>query len=125
MFSGLFSLMALVAVIGCGSACPKTSCYAPGTYIDANDALGATSAEICLDTACTTVPALTGPDDVFTGFNVNTWQEGRDVVLRLTVFAANGRVIDSLSEKRKMDSSGCACGVLYYGWKAGHLHRVN
>lgn len=110
---------------GCSSDCRRVSCYPPGTYIDPNDALGATSAEICFDAGCTTVAALAGPNDMFNGFNVDTWEEGRTVDLRLTVFDASGRTIDSLTEKRKMDSSACACGVLYYDWKNGRLHRLN
>ncbi len=43
----------------------------------------------------------------------------------MTVFDANGGVINSLTETRTMDPSGCACGVLFYGWKNGRLHRTN
>ena len=96
-----------------------------GTYIDPNGALDATSAEICFDGGCTTVEALDGANDVFNGFNVDRWEEGRSVELRMTVFDANGDVIDSLTETRTMDSTRCACGVLYYDWTNGRLHRVN
>lgn len=116
---------AAVVLAGCGPDCSDASCYPAGTYIDPNNALGTASAEICIDGDCTTVEAATGPDDVFSGFNVDTWEEGRSVELRLTVFDASGDVIDSLTETRTMDSSGCACGVLFYGWKNNRLHRTN
>jgi hypothetical protein len=121
----LLAALVIVALVGCGSDCPEGSCYPAGTYIDPNDALGAASAEICFDSDCTTVEAAAGPNDVFNGFNVDTWDEGRSVELRVTVFDVNGGVIDSLTETRTMDSSGCACGVLFYGWQNGRLHRTN
>jgi hypothetical protein len=62
--------------------------------------------------------------NVFNGFNVDTWHEGRTVELRLAIFDADGAVVDSLTETRKMDSSSCACGVLFYTWKDGRLHRL-
>jgi hypothetical protein len=114
-----------VVLVGCRSDCEKGSCLPYGTYIDPNDALGATSAEVCFDSECTTVDALAGPDDVFNGFNVDTWDEGRSVELRVTVFDSNGEVIDMLTETRTMDSTRCACGVLFYDWKNGRLHRRN
>jgi hypothetical protein len=114
-------------LVGCssGSSACTESCYPPGIYIDPNEEVGAKSAEICLDSDCTTVDALAGPNDYFNGFNVANWHEGRTVELRLTVFDAGGQIIDSLSEPRKMNSSGCACGVLYYNWKGSRLHRLN
>lgn len=124
-FLRLLAALTVVVLVGCGSDCSKGSCYPPGTYIDPNDALGASSAEICFDGDCTTVKALAGADDVFNGFNIDTWQEGRSVELRITVLDANGGVIDSVNETRMMDSSGCACGALFYGWKNGRLHRTN
>ncbi len=124
-FLRLLAALTAVVLVGCGSDCAKGSCYPSGTYIDPNDALGAASAEICFDGDCTTVEALAGPDDVFNGFNVDTWEEGRSVELRMTVFDANGGVIDSLTETRTTAFSGCACGVLFYGWKNGRLHRTN
>lgn len=119
------AVLIAVLLVGCSSDCGKGSCYPPGTYIDPNVALGATSAEICFDGDCTTVEALAGPDDVFNGFNVDKWEQGRPVELRVTVFDAKGAVIDSLTETRTMDSAGCACGVLFYDWKNGRLHRLN
>ena len=63
--------------------------------------MGAKSADICFDGDCTTVKgALAGPDDVFNGFNIDTWEQGRSVELRVTVFEANGGDIDSLTETR-------------------------
>jgi len=121
----LLAAIAAVVLVGCSSDCAEESCYPLGTYINPNDDLGAKSAEICIDADCTTVDALAGGEDVFNGFNIDTWHEGRTVELRLTVFDATGGVIDSLTEKRKMDSSGCACGVLFYDWKDGRLHRLN
>ena len=87
--------------------------------------VGAKSAKICLDGDCTTVPALAGPDDAFNGFNLDNWHEGRTVELRLTVFDASGHIIDPLAETRTMNPWACACGVLYYNWKEGRLHRLN
>ena len=124
-FVRFLAALAAVVLVGCGSDCPKGSCYPLGTYIDPNGALDATSAEICFDGDCTTVEALAGPADVFNGFNVDTWEEGRSVELRMTVFDASGKVIDSLTETRTMDSTRCACGVLFYDWKNGRLHRIN
>jgi len=121
----LLAALAAVVLVGCGSDCSEGSCYPAGTYIDPNDALGAASAEICFDGDCTTVEAAAGPDDVFNGFNVDTWEEGRSVELRVTVFDANSGVIDSLTETRTMDSSRCGCGALFYCWKNGRLHRTN
>ena len=123
----LCAALTAAVLVGCssGSAACNQSCYPPGIYIDPNDEVGATSAQICLDSDCTTVDALSGPNDVFNGFNVANWHEGRTVELRLTVLDAGGHVIDSLTEPRKMNSSGCACGVLYYDWKDGRLHRLN
>jgi len=120
-------LAALVPLVlgGCGSDCVEDSCYPLGVYIDANDDLDATSAEICVDDDCKTIEALTGPDDVFNGFNIDTWYEDRTVAIRLTVFDSAGAAIDSLTDRRKMDSSGCSCGVLYYEWKGGRLHRLS
>ena len=43
----------------------------------------------------------------------------------MTVFDASGKAIDSLTETLTMDSTRCACGVLYYDWKNGRLHRSN
>ena len=62
---------------------------------------------------------------MFNGFNTDYSQDGRTVELRITVYDSNQRVVDSLTEKRTMDSSGCARGVLFYGWIDGRLHRVN
>jgi hypothetical protein len=121
----LLAALTAAVLVGCSSDCADRSCYPPGTYIEPNDVLGATSAEICFDADCTTVEALAGPDDVFNGFNVDTWREGRSVEVRLTVLDAKGGVIDSLTETRTMDSSDCACGVLFYDWKSGRLHRLN
>ena len=117
-------LLALT-LVGCSSTCRTDSCLPHGTYIDPNDALGATSAEICYDSECTTVAAVNGSNDNFLTFDTQRWDEGRTVQLRLTVFDASHKVIDSITEQRKMDSARCACGVLYYDWKNGHLHRVN
>ncbi|HAN35999.1 MAG TPA: hypothetical protein DCQ52_11305 [Acidimicrobiaceae bacterium] len=125
LFVRLLAALTAVVLVGCSPDCAKGSCYPPGTYIDPNDALGATSAEICFDGDCATVEAFAGPDDVFNGFNLDTWEEGRSVDLSVTVFDASGQVIDSLTETRTMDSSGCACGVLFYDWKNGRLHRLN
>ena len=124
-FVRVLAALTAVVLVGCGSDCSHGSCYPLGTYIDPNDALDATSAEICFDGDCATVEALDGGEDVFNGFNVNTWEEGRTVELRMTVFDENGDVIDTLTETRTMDSSGCACGVLFYGWRNGRLHRTN
>ena len=124
-FVRLLAALAAVVLVGCGSDCPKGSSYPLGTYIDPNGALDATSAEICFDGDCTTVEALDGANDVFNGFNVDTWEEGRSVELRMTVFDASGQVIDLLTETRTMDSTRCACGVLFYDWKNGRLHRIN
>ena len=124
-FVRLLAAVTAVLLAGCSSDCARGSCLPFGTYIDPNDTLGATSAEICFDGDCTTVEALAGAEDVFNGFNVGTWEEGRSVELRMTVFDENGGVIDSLTETRTMNSSGCACGVLFYGWKNGRLHRTN
>lgn len=113
------------ALVGCSATCKTGSCFPLGTYIQPNDALGATSAEICYDADCVTVKANNGPNDNFSTFDTNRWNEGRTIQLRLTVFDANNKVIDSLTEKRTMDSSACACGVMAYDWKNDHLHRVN
>lgn len=43
----------------------------------------------------------------------------------MTVFDASGKAIDSLTETLTMDSTRCACGVLFYDWKNGRLHRIN
>jgi hypothetical protein len=121
-----FAALTAFVLVGCSPDCmPESSCFPAGTYIDANEQLGATSAEICFDTDCTTFRALEGPHDIFTGFNSGYWQEGRTFQLRITVFDAGGQPIDSLAETRTMDSSGCACGVLFYVWKNGHLDRIN
>lgn len=123
-----WAVLAAFVFVGCGtgsSTCSTRSCYPPGTYIIPNDDLGVTSAEICFDSDCTNVEALAGPDDFFNGFNVDTWQEGRTVEVRLTVFDGDANVIDSITEQRTMDSSRCACGVLFYDWKASRLHRLN
>jgi uncharacterized lipoprotein NlpE involved in copper resistance len=121
----LLAAIAALVLVGCSSDCADQSCFPPGMYIDPNDDLGAKSAEICIDSDCTTVRALAGADDVFNGFNIDKWHEGRTVELRLTVFDGAGGVIDSLTEQRKMDSSDCACGVLFYDWKDGRLHRLS
>lgn len=109
------------ALLGCTAAG-----YFPRCAVS-NDgaAQAATSAEFCFDGDCTTVKALAGPDDVFNGFNVDTWEQGRSVELRVTVFDASGTAIDSLTDTQTMDSSGCACGVVFYAWKDGQLHQVN
>lgn len=120
-------LAALVVVLlaGCSDDCERGSCYPYGTYVDPNPALGATTAEICFDGECTTVEADGGRDDVFNGFNTDTWEDGRTVELAITVFDANGEVIDALTETRTMDSNRCSCGVLFYEWQNGKLHRTN
>jgi hypothetical protein len=113
------------ALVGCSSTCETGSCLPHGTYIDPNAALGATSAEICYDDECTTVTPTNDSSDNFLTFDTQRWDEGRTMKLRLTVFDANHGIIDSLTERRTMDSSRCACGVLYYVWKNGHLQRLN
>jgi len=115
----------LVVLVGCSSDCTNGSCYPYGTYVHPNTEIGAASAEICFDTDCETVKAVEGDGDVYNGFNSSFWQAGRTVQLRLTVFDASNNVIDTLTEKRTMDPSGCACGVLFYDWKDGRLHRQN
>ena len=120
-----WAALAALMLVSCSSDCRSGSCYPLGTYVDPNDAVGATSAEICFDTDCQTVPAIAGGDDVFNGFNSNYWKDGRKLKLKITVFGPSSEVIDSLTESRMMNSSGFACGVLYYGWKNGHLYRIN
>ena len=120
-----WAALAALMLVSCSSDCRGGSCYSLGTYVDPNDAVGATSAEICFDTDCQTVPAIAGGDDVFNGFNSNYWKDGRKPKLKITVFGPSSKVIDSLTESRTMNSSGCACGVLYYGWRNGHLYRIN
>ena len=121
----LLAALAVVVLAGCRVDCETGSCYPHGTYVDRNDALGASTAEICFDGVCTTVATGGGPDDVFSGFNVDTWEQGRTVELAITVFDENGKVIDALTETRTMDSNRCACGVLFYEWKDGTLRRSN
>jgi hypothetical protein len=117
-------LLALV-LIGCSSTCQQGDCLPHGTYIELNQELDTTSAQICFDAKCSTVKANEGTSDIFTGFNSDYWAEGKTVQLHLTVFDSANKVIDTLTESRTMDSSGCACGVLYYTWQDGHLHRKN
>ena len=117
-------LLAL-AVVGCSSNTTGVECFQPGTYIEVNDAAGASSAEICFDTDCVTVGANEPTGQPFTGFRRGDWSEGRTMTLKLTVFDASHKAIDSVTESRTMNSKASSCGVLYYDWKNGHLHRVN
>jgi hypothetical protein len=117
--------VAAFALVGCSTDCAEESCMVAGTYVDPNDSLGAESAEICFDDDCHTMKAIEGNEDVFLGFNRDDWHEGREFRLRITVFDAKGQVIDTLSEQRTMDSSRCGCGVLFYDWHDGRLHRAN
>ena len=121
---GVALLVALV-LVGCSSTCHRGSCFPHGTYVELNQQLGTATAQICFDTNCSTVKANEGTDDIFTGFNTSYWEEGKKVQLHITVYDAANKVIDELTEPRTMTSSGCACGVLYYSWKNGHLHRTN
>ena len=108
---------------GAGSpVCPETSCMPPGTHVAANESLGATSAEICLDDDCETIGAQARDDDVANGFSRHVWAEGESIRLRITVFDEAGNVIEPLNERRKMDSKRCRCGVLQYDWNDGRLH---
>lgn len=118
----------ILVVAGCSSsnACePSPSCWPYGTYVDANDELGAVQARICYDDDCRTIAAHDGDNDIFDGFNTDVWQDGRQVHLTIDVLDASGTSIASISEDRVMDSGGCACGVLYYGWRDDQLYRMN
>lgn len=113
---------------GCADDC-KTSCLPYGTYIRSNSELGVASAKICIDDDCKTLTP--GQDDgdgidgnVTDGFYRSDWTEGRKFTLTIEVLDASGSMVDTLSEDREMKSGGCDCGVLYYDWKDGHLHRV-
>jgi hypothetical protein len=46
-------------------------------------------------------------------------------MLTIVVYNSAGDTLGSISEERRMDSRGCACGVLFYDWKNGALHRLN
>ena len=118
---------AVLLASACGDDCRETSCLPYGTYVDLNEELGTESAEICYDDDCRTVLAGRGgePDQATTGFQSNLWEEGRRLQLAITVLDSAGNVVGSLTEERTMDSDGCACGVLSYGWRDGNLRRLN
>ena len=120
-------IAALLLASACGDDCRETSCLPYGTYIDLNEELGTASATICFDDDCRTVLAGQGgePDQATTGFQSNLWEEGRRLHLAITVFDSAGNVVGSISEERTMDSGACACGVLFYAWRDGDLHRLN
>ena len=122
---------AMLLISGCSYCKKDSSCRPRGTYIDANELLGATSAKICFDDDCKTL--LLGGDDgggsvdgnTTNGFYRSDWTDGRELMLTIEVYNSVGDTVGSISEERKMDSGGCACGVLFYDWKNGALHRLN
>ena len=120
-------IAAVLLISACGDDCPKASCLPYGTYVDLNPDLDTASAKICFDDDCHVVlPGKGGePDQATDGFQSNVWEEGRRLQLTITVFDTAGNVVGSVAEKRTMDSSGCACGVLFYEWRDGTLQRLN
>lgn len=129
MAAGLAAGVLLIS--GCSDCKEDSSCLPRGTYIDANELLGATSAKICFDDDCKTL--VPGEDDgggsvdgnVTNGFYRSDWTDGRELMLTIEVYNSAGNTLASISEERTMDSGGCACGVLFYDWKDGTLHRLN
>ncbi len=124
-----FGLAAILAFASCSDADCQTSCLPYGTYVELNAELDTATAKICFDDECTTVrPGEgdgTGDGNVTTGFYSNEWQDGRRVHLTIDVFDSTGAILDSVDETRTMDTSGCSCGVFFYGWRDGHLHKIN
>ena len=129
MAFGLAATMLMIS--GCSGCKGDSSCLPRGTYIDANELLGATSAKVCFDDDCKTL--VPGGDDgggtvdgnVTNGFYRSDWTNGRKLRLTIEVYNSAGDTLGSISEDRKMDSGGCACGVLFYNWKNGELHLLN
>jgi hypothetical protein len=121
----------LLVISACSDCKEDSSCLPRGTYVEANELLGATSARICFDDDCKTL--VPGEDDgsggvdgnVTNGFYRGDWTDGREFTLTINVYNSAGDTLGSISEKRKMDPGGCACGVLFYDWKDGALHRLN
>ena len=60
---GVALLLALV-LVGCSSTCHRGSCYPRGTYVELNQQLGTTTAQICFDTNCSVVKATEGTDEL-------------------------------------------------------------
>jgi hypothetical protein len=123
-------LVGFMVLAGCTDDC-DTSCLPNGTYVEANDELGVASATICFDDDCKTLRP--GEDDggggidgnVTDGFYRGDSTEDRSFKLTIEVFDAAGNSIDAVTEDREMNSGECRCGVLYYEWKDGQLHRVS
>ncbi|MEO6123246.1 MAG: hypothetical protein ABIR32_06015 [Ilumatobacteraceae bacterium] len=120
----------MLLISGCSDCKADSSCLPRGTYIDANELLGPTSAKICFDDDCKTL--VPGEDDggggdgnVTNGFYRSDWSDGRKLMLTIEVYDSAGDTLGSIAEERTMDSGGWACGVHFYDWKNGALHRLN
>ena len=123
MAAGFAAVMLLVS--GCSNCKGSPSCRPRGTYIDANELLGATSATVCFDDDCQVLKPGDGEGNTTTGFYRADWTDGRELMLTIVVFNTWGDTLGSISEERRMDSAGCSCGVFFYDWKDGVLNRLN
>jgi hypothetical protein len=110
---------------GCSDCKKDSSCLPRGTYIDANGVFGASSAKVCFDDDCQVLKSGGGEANVTSGFYRADWTDGRELMLTIVVYNSAGDTLGSISEERRMDSRGCACGVLFYDWKNGALHRLD
>ena len=117
----------------CGG-CAKKSCAEPGVYLTLGLDPQAATAEICIDSKCTTLPVqrngeLTGSDQQY-ALRVNDpveWTSGRSINLTIDVRDANGVSLARTVELRTMASLGgnaCSpCPSFVYNLVGGDLVR--
>ena len=127
--------MALTAATGsCGGSCGKRICFGPGVYLYLGLQYSATSAEICIDNDCKTLPVaqgdgnLTGSDEKYRSQVQDALpsmlsRAGMKVAVSITLLDASGTQIGKLVETRTVPSGRdeCSCVFLAYSWRDGDL----